>query len=400
MDFLNMLLSAGEKQFGKRGLYVASQQEKYTYGLEHYSIALQYLLDSNIVPLQNMMSLAGPAKTYKTSALLEFSKLFVTPPVDGMCMFINTEGKMSSTKIPSLLGDYSDKVILSPANSIQQWQEKATFVLNQIKDAQEKIEACKSSNGRSQKEYKDVKIPPTIICIDSLTGAQSDMMIEQVVKEGSAPGKTFQDRAALITQWLNTWGSQITGLPVFILLSNHLKDAIGMSGPGGPGKMTPGGAAAGFHVSYEIYVSRIKDIDKANCEGAMLQWRLNKSSLGQDKRRVTIPYYETYNDAGQQIAWFDWDEALCLLLMELQEESRYKELREVCGIQEIAKTGYGKVYTCNALGIDRKKALEENCTASVVGGGLQKDPALRTKLRDIMHIKMHKVWTPDFEVPE
>jgi hypothetical protein len=398
MDFLSQLMSAGEKQFGKKGMYVASQQEKFTYGLEHYSIALQYLLDSNIVPLQNMMSLAGPAKTYKTSALLEFSKLFVTPPYDGGAIFINTEGKMSSTKIGSLLGAYEDNVKLMPSTSIQEWQERATFVLNSMIETQEKIDLCKSSNGRSQKDYKDIKIPPTIICIDSLTGAQSEMMIEQVTKEGFAPGKTFQDRASLITQWLNTWGTKITGLPVFIIMSNHLKDAIGMSGPGGPGKMTPGGAAAGFHVSYEIYVSRIKDIDKANCEGAMLQWRLNKSSLGQDKRRITIPYYEAYNDEGRQIAWFDWDEALVLLLMELQEESRYKDLREVFGIQEIPKAGFGKVYTCNALGFDRKRAVEEGATAQVIGSGIQKSPELREKLRSIMHVKMHKVWTPDFEL--
>jgi RecA/RadA recombinase len=398
MDFTNMLMSAGEKQFGKRGMYVATDQEKFTYGVEHYSIALQYLLDSNIVPLQNMMAICGPAKTYKTSALLEFCKLFVSDPVNGSAVFINTEGKMSTTKVPSLLRDNAPRLVMMPASSVQEWQERATFVLNTIKETQEKVDAAKT--GRSNKEFKDFKIRPTILCIDSLIGAQSDMMIDMVTKEGFAPGKTYQDRASLFTQWLSTWASKLTGLPVFVLMSNHLKDAIGVSGPGGPGKMTPGGSATGFHVSYEIYVSRIKDIDKANCEGAELQWKVNKSSLGQDKRKITIPYYETYDETGKQIAWYGWDEALCRLIIELQEESKYKELRELCGMQEIPKTGFGKVYTCNCLGIDRKKALEETCTAEVVGGALQKDPELREKLRSILHVTKHQVWHPEFEIPE
>jgi hypothetical protein len=148
--------------------------------------------------------------------------------------------------------------------------------------------------------------------------------------------------------------------------------------------------------SVEIRVKNVGAIDKAAYEGAYLQLQTHLNSLGRDKRRIKVPYIEGYHADDTQMAYFDWAEALILLILELQENVIMRErLSAVLGgpIVEYPKPGSGKVYTCQALGIDRSKAIEEGVSAAVLGKLLQSaNPELRKALQAAMRIQPAVVW--------
>lgn len=386
--FLDAMMQAASKQFGQHNVYVATEQEKRVYGISlDHNIALQYLIDSNVLPMQSIVTLSGPPKTYKTSGVLDLQGLFIKPPVNGQAFLIHTEGKMSPTKISSMLREHTQRLVLKGADSVDDWQDTAGFFLKTIKSTLNKIRIAQ--RGRKYKEYKEMTVPPIAIGIDSLIGAQSDTMIEQVFKDGSAPGKTFQDRAAKITQWLNVWASNLTSMPVTLIISNHLKD--GMDG----NKYNPGGIASGFHTSLDIRVSRIKDLDKARSEGALLQWKVHFSSIGRDKRAIQIEYIETYDENGKQLAGYDWNGALVKLLLELKGSTMYPKLAEVIDISEHDKGGVGKVYSSKSMGISIADAMEQKTTATIMGQRIYDTPGLGDAIRDALYIQKHQVWNKE-----
>jgi len=398
--FLEKLMKANEKRLGSKRVYVGAKTR--IIGIEPYSIALQYLMDLEVVPLQTIITIAGEPKTYKTSAMLDFCRNAME--LEGAGVVINTEGKWSDSKAFSMLGELSNQLHVVHATSVESWQEAASSYLESIKEmVNNKKEALQSRSKNS--EAANIPIRPVVIGVDSFTGSQSESIKEKVHKDGYAQ-KTFQDRALLGWQWLNTWSSDLVGLPVTLIFTQHLKDKIDGGGrPGmGPQKVTSGGSGTGFMCSLEIRVQNGGQIDKAAYEGCYLIWKTHFNSLGRDKRRIKIPYIETYDDQQRQKAYFDWDEALVSLIVELQAETAYRaSLESALGgsIVEYQKTGFGKVYTCPILNIDRQTALTQEISASVLGKRLQeKGSEIRTKLKKALRIQPALHWSEDLFVKD
>lgn len=396
--FMSKLIEANEKKYGKRGVVAGTKQ--LTVGIEPYSLALQWLMDLQVIPLQSIIVMAGEPKTYKTSALLELCKMaMLLAPTPGVGVVINTEGKWSPSKAKSMLGELSDLFQVLNAKSVEEWQEKATTALMLMKDVIQKKNDAKKRGAKSS-EYKDMVIPPMVLGIDSVTGSQSEHVKENVQSDGFGK-KTYQDRAMIIWQWLGTWSAELLGMPVMVVLAQHLKDKIDNQSTI-PMKVTSGGSGGGFMCSMEIRVKNIKEIKTAKHEGALLQWRMNFNSYGRDKRKITIPFIETYDDNEEQMSYFDWDTALVSLIREMQEEapSMRERLANVLGeFNEHTKTGVGAVYSCETLGIDKKQAMEENITSVEMGKRLQAyDGGLREQLRQALRVQPAAHWTPETEL--
>lgn len=403
-SFIDTLLSANEKQFGKN---VIVGTDRRIVGIEPYSLAFQYLIDLEVFPLQSIVVIAGEPKSYKTTAMLEIQKMAMSlDPVPGVGVVINTEGKWSHSKAGSVLGACGENLIVIPAPSIEKWQEAATHTLKTMKDHVEKLNTIREKKRLTaeEKALLEMPVPPMIVGVDSLVGSQSESIKEEVMKEGHGK-KTFQDRAMLNAQWFATWTSDIVGIPASVVVTNHLRDKIDNTG-GMSIKITSGGVSTTFMCSLEIRTKRIGEISKAAYEGAKLRWTTYFSSLGRDKRSIDINLIETYDSSGRQVTYFDWDEALLNLLVEggtsksgLQSGGVFGEaLQELFGgkIKSSAVTGVGKVYSCEAMGISTAKAKEELITAQVMGRILQ-DPngPWREKLKKAMRIQPAEVWTPD-----
>lgn len=395
--FFEKMLQANQKRFGKSGTYVATENS--IVGLEPYSLALQYLMHLQVVPLQAIIIMAGEPKTYKTSGLLEFCKMGIQnvgfPSHPGLGAIINTEGKWSDSKAQSMLGEDANKLVIHRCTSVEEWQTTATHYLSNMRDVIAKKKEAIASKAKNS-EYKDLVIPPMIIGIDSLTGSQSEAVQEKVLKEGHG-AKTYQDRAMLNWQWFGTWGSNLIGMPATVIVSQHLKDQLNNTS-GIPTKTTSGGTADSYACSMQIRVRNAGAIDRAGYDGCYLNWTMYFNSLGQDKRKIKIPYIETYDAQDRQLAYFDWDEALILCLLERLTESEYKSrLLEVTGdITEYSKPGVGKVYSCERLGISKADAMENGVTAKVLGGILQdKAQPYRAELQKALRIQSASIWTPE-----
>jgi len=279
--FMEQMIKATKKHNALQGA------DKLVVGLEPYGLVLQYLMDLQVFPLQAVVLFSGLPKTYKTSTLLEICNMFLTNgTAPGFASINHTEGKWSNSKVRSQIQDpeVRERLHVVKATSIEEWQQAATSVLNTIKSASEKkLEAIKKKAKTSA--YKDMVIPPTIIGVDSLTGSQTNAIKDKIVKDGHG-AKTFQDRAMLIWQWLDTWSSDIVGLPATVVITQHLKDKIDANPMArGPKHTTAGGTGGDYHTSLEIRASKIKEIAGADWEGAELMWKTHFNSLGRDNRK-------------------------------------------------------------------------------------------------------------------
>ena len=193
----------------------------------------------------------------------------------------------------------------------------------------------------------------------------------------------------------------MVGLPVTMVITNHLKDKIDAVGFG-ERKTTGGGSASDFHASLKFHVARGKKINKVGVEGAELIWKTKFNSLGPSPRQCVIPYYEEYDENDMQVAYYDWNEALVRLLVELQNQNalQKKRIEGFLGkFEEYTKTGTGKVYACEALGIDKQMAMDEKVTARVLGAMLQeRGSEIREDVKRLLRIETCVKWTPDTEL--
>jgi hypothetical protein len=401
VSLMDKMVENAHKNFGKKVL-TATEMEKRRFGVEPYALAFQYLIHCNILPMQSIISISGPPKSYKTSAMLEFCRWFASPPINGMTRPIDTEGKLSPTKVRSMLSRaLEDRCMVHPCPQVDGedgWQAAGSWYLNDYKAMHEKIATARRTKGKEMKDYYGTFAPPMLMGIDSMTGTQSEEVNKKIDTAGFA-GRTFDPRAQLNTQWLSSWAGRITGLPITVVCMLHLKEKVESSGSGPKQMYTPGGVASGFHTSLEIRTKQIqRNTDRADAEGTLLEWKVHFSSIGLDNRKIHIPYWESWDETtGDQICWFDWDTCLVNLLMELQTKKLYK-VGEILTIREHPGGPLGKVFSCPEAGIANKDdALDQKMTAVKLGQLLQTDPAWRLKIQQAMRTQMYKPWYPNVE---
>lgn len=381
-------------KFGEEAIFDGT--DKKVIGLDVYPLALQYLMGIGCLPLGTIVQIAGEPKTYKTSTALEFCNFFFQS--GGIAMKVNTEGKYSVSKLQSIITDekaLQERFELIQAESNEQWQEAAITTINAYAEHKARAKNKKA-------DWED--LVPGLIAVDSLVGSQSMNIKTKIDKAGHAE-KTVQDRAMQNTMFFNSKGAEIANLPLVLLVTNHLKDSLDMTGYGGPKKITSGGTATNFHCSFNFHVKRGKTkITEAHGERIELIWTTNLNSYGPARRKIVIPYYEKWDDEGVQHAYFDWDEALILLLMDIkaaanpgQYKSHWENIKAKFGnIVESPRHG-GAVYNCDYFGIDTAQAKDDGITASVLGRMIQQDPEARTILKKLLGIETKSVvlWSPD-----
>lgn len=397
---LSRLVDASRKRFGGAVL-TGTEMDRRIVVVEPYGLAFQHLIDSTGLPLQSFITLAGKPKSYKSSALLELARTFQSQPYNGMAIVIHTEGKYSPSKVRSILGSRSDELLIVPASSVSEWQKAAGYYLNWVREQSIAIRKANKKGARNVNEQdKGAHVPPLIILIDSLTGAQTEAVGEQIVDNNESVGRAFPERAMQITTWLNTWASKLIGLPVLVVGSNHLKQDLATGPSGIPGHHTPGGAAVGFHTSLEIWVKCGLEKRRGGRVIKELQWKINFSSIGRDDRKIVIPYVEGYDDDGNQLDFFDWDDALVRLILELQTKTTdYPGLKDEYHI--VAQSGEGgPYYSCKQLGVTPDDAIDSKISGSQLGRVLQTDPNHRARLQKLLRVQTRNLWSPESDLGE
>lgn len=381
---MGALLLGHESKFAKADAFIGESQDKYVVVMPGCPLAYQYLLGISGEPLRQLIFIGGPPKSYKTSLMLYMAKRVLSlGPGLGDSYVINTEHKWSSSKARAVLGldDYKRSVMIN-AESINQWQSKAKQAIDIW------LEGCK-------KAKKADKLPVLFLGIDSLCGSQTDYIAGRVEKDGYG-SKTFNDRAQMIYQWIQTQHAKIMRAPVLIVITNHETDKTNSMGHV-PQKITSGGNAAGFHCSIDIRMRKVGTVKKVGVTGHKLRLRTYHNSLGPSPRTVEVPYYEVIDEMGIQHDQFDWDDALIdLLLGQMADNAKMKDaIKGVLGtLVEYSKPGVGKCYSCERFNVDKQKALDDVVTAAVMGKLIQADPQIVSELQRVLGIDVKDEWEP------
>lgn len=386
-------------------------------GIEPYSIAVQYLIALEVIPF-GVIRIMGDPKTRKTTMIqtivregMEMRQFNQTRAEDdyihGQGMIIATEGKWSASKQRGVMGPFSEAVSIVHAKVFEEWQEHATFMLNtwrKLYDAHRKA-LCKRKQDRKPADVEAAAqiITPLFLGIDSFTGAQTRKIQGDVQTEGSG-SKTFQDRAMIFKQWLETHAPNLIGYPICVLGTSHQSAPIDANGGFGPPKKKAVGGETGNYMCSLTLDTKLGYDKECGChpDALLVQWQTTMSSLGVDGRKIQIEHFETYDEEGKPVMYFNFDSALTSLLYNLKVSEKDKEMGarvvDALGGQftQYAVSGKGKFYGCALLGTkNAAQAVEEGLDATEFGRRLQTDPDIRAILKKALRIQPGTIWSPE-----
>jgi len=395
--FMSNLIKSVSKRFKGTEILTAEEVRARTVGIEPYSLAFQWFIECSVLPLQIFMQLAGPLKSYKSSALIELASWFMprppelpdtAPNIQGSAMIMTTEGKYSSGKVYNMLGKRAPLLNQLPCQQVEEWMKNAGSLRMAIHKG---ILVYNAAVSAKASELPDAPCP-IFLGIDSVAGAQTGEMNEKVDAEGSV-GRAHQDRPLLLSTFLASNASRLTGLPLIICLTNHEKVEIktgSMPSFGPPKTRVVGGDAIGFHCALDIRVSPPSREKKGNREILTLYWELKHSSYGTCRRKLPITYVEE-GHGDDKVSYFDWDTTLVKLLLNLQADDAY-DIRSVLEIVEMTEGKYG----CERVGVSCDPKDKQKLTAQELGRKIQADPVVRAELQKALGLYMYPRWTPEY----
>jgi hypothetical protein len=345
-------------------------------GLQLPSLALMYLLESNVLPLSKGIGIAGPYQSNKSTFGFEILRWFAN--AGGASDLIETEGdKVSGDLIPSLLGPEAYKAFRSQSvSSIEEAQTALTRIIDKFQG------------------YEDRNFAVGVL-LDSLSGSNTEGASKTINEEGHAT-QDYARAASLWTSYFKTAFNRLPGWPMTLIYVNHLKDA--MNAPTGT-KTTPGGVAQYFHASIYIWLRMMEEKQYKTWKVGgksvtrptsvrRLRIKCEKNSLGSAHRQVDVNLIWYPDLQGTQITEFDWMGADALFVASHQDdvglshegEPHFTKLAKLCDM-----SCDKNLYSSKRLKLDGAEGYE-------AGLALRKDVALWEALQLFFLVKRHKVW--------
>jgi RecA/RadA recombinase len=310
--FFKGFIDEGRSKFGDDRVLVGTQEEENQFGLELPSFALQYLYHSNILPMGKILGLAGQPASCKSANLFDIMRMCLS--AGGVAHLVETENKVNLHFLNSIIGhENSGSIRIDSASTVQEAQDSVSSAINYYK------EHCPD---------KDI---PFVIGVDSLAGNTTEDIKKDISKDGHA-GRAYPEAALLYTNFFKSLASELIGLPIVVVYTNHLKDKIDGANPNI--KTKSGGVAQDFHAAQYIYMSKIKDIELVSREGKLIKMKVQKCGLGPANREIEVPIlwdFETVDDKDDpvQVTKWDWHAATARLLVSKKLNGRVAKVSDV-----------------------------------------------------------------------
>lgn len=312
--FFDKMMSAAQAEFGKEGVYVASDHARTHYGIYLPSLAQQFLYTSNILPLERLCEFSGQKGSGKSALAYEMMRLFVE--AGGIGTVIETENKTSAGLMQAVLGEENQKSVqFYRAKSVESAMDLMTWALHHYRTA------CESRH------------IPYLILWDSLVGSKAEETLSKIAADGHS-SRQFPAEALIISNYFGTLPDRLIGLPIGFVYTNHEKDKP-QEGPGrGPSTSNPGGHAPDFYNTYHVRVLCTRQADRKALYPYMnIRMQTKKNNMGLNGRRIDVSLHfrrDKREDDGEYgfDAVFDWDTATVDLLLseDLPAKSRVKEI--------------------------------------------------------------------------
>lgn len=385
------LAETAKKKFGHRSVMAGNESNTLVVGIPMPTIALEWLIVQDVLPLSVVIMLVGKWRTNKSALLYEIFRWFAKANGGGILM--ENETKFSPDLCSSVMGYAKDEcpIIVNRCTSVENWQEMLTFYT-----AEQKTRLI-----GTQENPGPGRTIPICFAVDSVMGKSTQEKQTKITKEGSA-GRNYPLEALSITEYLRATAHEIDNWPFSLVLVNHLKTSVN-SDTGQTERRKPGGEFASFQESFEIETSCWRNkIDTTEFDGMGIRLTCQKNSFGVTGREIKTrmlwwdeqvgineydqPVYE------QKTVW-DWDWSTVTLLAELP--NRYQQRLKDLDFNMTFKSPKGDVdcmANCKALGMGKEDWLPFH----EVGAMIRNNPEILELLRTALSIKRRALLQGDY----
>ena len=405
-SLLAATIRLAQEEYGDKSIVAAGEADKMVIGVT-IPLAMQYVIQNNVLPLGRMIQLVGVEKSNKSSLGFEITRWF--SDVGGACNLFENETKYSPDLAQSIFGWADERRLLYggsgevlvhyPCGTLQDWQQKLSSTTQHIKTIM--------SVGIKEKKGKGGKIIvpgvkptgrifPVLQLLDSIAGGVSEEKQIKMDNRGYAE-RDYAIEALLNQEFLKKFRTDLIGWPFTLLVVNHLKKQKAEKG-GHIERKKPGGKHLGFQESLELEMSKIQslkyvddrpDAPSLDIKGNRIVIKCQKSALGEEERSVVVDLLwwqdrSKVDGRPRQYSQWQWEAALVNLLLSL-EGSRKARAQEIVDLHKKSDT---EIWS-RRLGVSKEHPVNKQ----EIGLLLEKDPEIVSQLSDLFAIKQRTVFS-------
>lgn len=390
-SYFRSIAESARSKFGHGGVMAGSDTNQMVLGIPMPSLALEWLIQQDVLPLGVILMLVGKWRTCKSALLYEIFRWF--EKCNGGAILCEAETKFSNDLCQSIMQYEDDEcpIILNRCKSVEEWQRYLTYYMNE-----QKRRMIGTAN-----EPGPGRTIPVCYAVDSLSGKSSEEKLEKLKKEGST-GRAFPVEALINTEFIRAISGELDNWPFSLILINHLKEKMNTE-TGESTRHTPGGAFVSFQESFEIETSIWKSkIDTTHFDGHGVRLKCMKNSFGASERSIKTRMLWWDEQIGvaengdpiykQQTVWdWDWATITCLSTLPAKYTQRLKEI----GFDLSVKSPTADVEclaNCQAAGM----AKDEYLPFQEVGRLIRENEELTNRIRNALGIKRRAVLEGDY----
>ena len=347
------------------GSYSGADHKDRQVGVPLPSLALEYLLGSNVLYLGAAFGLAGPSQSFKSALALELGKIIASR--GGLNFLSETEGgKISAPMMSAIYGGLIERLDIRLAQSVEEAQQYLSFTAGYLKN---------TFPDRDQLAG---------IFLDSLNGPAASERSEKIEKDGYA-SRDFPIEAMLWSKWFQSFVPKLTGWPITMIFVNHKK--LDITNP--KSFRHPGGDAQDFYSTVYMHVARVRTNDGADTIVNHIRVATVKHSFMPPGRRIDLPFVL---DKQTTQMGFDWGHSTAALLV---DEKRAPALKDIIKVTTSSKsmTALTRTFSCKRLKMNSVSGAE-------LGAAVHADEELMDELRAALYIHMNDVWDGMMPVDE
>lgn len=362
-DFFSSQLSSSQAELGRNDTFVGKESQRVIIGIPLKAFSLRYLFQNDCFPLSRMTELYGVSESCKSAMLYEMFRWHVD--AGGGYVLNLAEPRDSPDLRASIIGHASDTTFPTvTCNSIEDWQQNITEWLKKSRDMFSESGSCPF---------------PAAIGVDSLTGVTTRGDIDDIWSKGFA-SIGFAKAANIINTYCKFVFSELRVWPYSFIGVNHMK--ISKNPQGFIERKIPGGQALDYYATFKLRMHRRNDIDRLDEAGRLIEFTMDKNSLGTapERRSIDVPMKWIFNENGEQHTWWDWHEASIALINEMTS-TRKNRVLEVTGLRNINKAQ--RTADCGELGMIK-------ATWTEIGAAIEENEVIKAELDAIHGIRKRR----------
>lgn len=382
-DFFEAEMAEASRVMGRDNVLVDDEAHARKYGLEVPSLALQYVLQNDVLFMEHMLLLAGKPKSHKSSFAFEVAKWVIN--AGGFARLYDTELKYSPSLAENLLGSQNNSRSwqVRSCESLDIWQQMFNMDLQRYRNAFKIKKRLKRGETRSP-------LLPFCLIVDSLTGRTTQENIDTFDKDGKSSNTSGMRTAKVITDFLQA--QNFLYLPLYLVMIRHEKDnSSPASFMAAKVKQTPGGKAPDFIGGVDLRFAVVDNDRSHNSGWNAIRIKCNKNAFGPDRHQCVVRFSWTWTEVDgtpMQIPKWEWDLATAQFVAGFDRAG----IKDICHVIQ-SGTKNNPTFSCKQLSLTDVNGQD-------MGLAIRQDEKIMTELQNFLHIERRARFNPHMKVPE